>query len=102
MIKDNEIVFSLSKTLFWDVDINTIDSQKHSAFIVERVLSQGTMDDFILIKNYYGKPKIKRIAKMLRYMDDRLLHFCSIYFNLSISEFRCYKLKKIFKPNWNY
>ncbi|MCU0392815.1 MAG: hypothetical protein MUE81_17030 [Thermoflexibacter sp.] len=101
-IKDKDFISKLSPTLFWDVDISTLDAQKHAAYIVERVLSRGKMEDFKLTKTYYGKPKIKRIAKKLRYMDDRVLHFCSIYFNVPISDFRCYTTKQSNLTHWNY
>lgn len=102
MNDETKIVYQLSKTLFWDVDINTIDTKKHSDVIIERVLSQGTLDDFRIIKQYYGKPKLRRIVKVLRYMDDRLLHFCSIYFSVPITEFRCYNQKQLNHSHWNY
>ena len=102
MKKNKEIVPELSKTLFWDVDIATINPKKHAPYIIERVLSLGTMKDFQLLKEYYGKQKIKRIAKILRYMDDRVLHFCSAYFNIPINEFRCYTQKQLNQTYWNY
>ncbi len=102
MTSDKEFISQLSKTLFWDVDISTLDAQKHAAYIVERVLSRRKMEDFKLTKNYYGKPKMKRIVKKLRYLDDRVLHFCSIYFSTPISDFRCYTTKQSNLTHWNY
>lgn len=99
---NKDILLNLSKTLFWDVDINTIDYERHAPYVIERVLSRGTLEDFNIIKTYYGKPKIKKITKQLRYLDDRVLNFCSIYFNLPISEFRCYGLKQLNQSHWNY
>ncbi len=102
MEKGKEFVKGLSKTLFWDVDIDTIDPEKHAPYIVERVLSRGTMEDFQLLKAYYGKKKIRDTAKSLRYLDDRVLHFCSAYFNTPITQFRCYMYKQSKHINWNY
>ena len=102
MKKKKDIVSKLSKTLFWDVDIATIDPEKHAPYIIERVLSRGTMNDFKLLIAYYGKKKIKETAKTLRYMDDRVLHFCSAYFNTPITQFRCYIQKQLNHTHWNY
>jgi hypothetical protein len=102
MLEGKDFISKLSPTLFWDVDISTLDAEKHASYIVERVLSRGKMEDFKLTKAYYGKPKIKRISKKLRYMDDRVLHFCSIYFNVPISDFRCYTTKQLNLTHWNY
>ena len=102
MEANEELVFNLSATLFWDVDVKTIDNNKHASYIVERVLNMGTLEDFRLIKEFYGMPKIKRIIKKIRYMDDRLLNFCSIYFKISITNFRCYNTKQLNQSHWNY
>ena len=78
----------ISDTLFWDVDISSIDYVKNAPFVVERVLTMGTLEDFFTIRDYYGKPKLKRIIKNLRYLDDRTLSFCSTYFNMK-PDIRC-------------
>lgn len=92
----------LSKTLFWDVDYDNIDLDKHAPYVVERVMTRGSLEEFKAIKNYYGKPKLKRISKQLRYLNDDVLHFCSVYFNTPITEFRCYRLKQSNPTHWNY
>lgn len=99
---NTQFVSGLSPALFWDVDPLTIDSHKHISFIVERVLNMGTLDDFKLMLRFYGKAKIIKIIKQLRYMDQRLLHFCLAYFNLQISELRCYTQKQSNQTHWNY
>jgi hypothetical protein len=92
----------LTRELFWDVDPGNIDFEKHASYVIERVLSMGTYEDFNIVKSYYGKQKMKAVAKKLRYMDDRLLYFCSAYFNLPISKFRCYTSKQLNLSHWNY
>lgn len=92
----------LSDVLFWDVDAKSIDYDKHAPFVIQRVFSMGTLEDFKIIKNYYGKQKIKNIVKNLRYMNDRELSFCSAYFNIPFTEFRCYTTKQSTLTYWNY
>ena len=43
---------TLSESLFWDVDIKNIDWDKHTSFIIRRVLSRGTLQDWDEIKAY--------------------------------------------------
>ena len=52
-----DVKHSLTKSLFWDVNFEDIDSQVHSLFITERVLTRGTLDDFKSLKNYFGIEK---------------------------------------------
>jgi hypothetical protein len=101
-LKIEKSILGLSKALFWDVDPQTVDPQKHSAFIVERVITLGTMEDFIIIKSHYGKSKIKRIVENLRYLNDRDLNFCSVYFNVPLNKFRCYTTRQLTQTLWDY
>jgi len=102
MDAENTVLFGLSSTLFWDVDKSTLDAEKHAEFIIERVLFIGKMKDFKLINEYYGKPRIKRIVKKMRYMNFRELHFCSTYYNIPLNQFRCYTTKQSNQLHWNY
>jgi hypothetical protein len=92
----------LNKILFWDVDYDSIDFNKHAAFIVERVLTMGTLDDFRIIKDIYGKPKLKKIIMEIRSLDDRTIAFCSLYFNIKPTNLRCYKLQQLNQAHLNY
>lgn len=99
---DTEFINRLSKQLFWDVNITEIDAEIHSLFIVERVLTRGTLDDFRAIKNYYGVDKLKLIIVEIKNLDERTLSFCSVYFSIPKSKFRCYNFKQSNQTHWNY
>ncbi len=45
-----DVKHSLSKSLFWDVNFEELDSQTHSLFITEHVLTRGTLVDFKVLK----------------------------------------------------
>ncbi|NTW31834.1 MAG: hypothetical protein HGB12_04285 [Bacteroidetes bacterium] len=102
MKTDNEIVLKLSKSLFWDTDPNTIDSNKHASLIVERVLSMGTWEDFKKIIAYYSKERVAMYAAQLRYMDKIVLAFCVTYFNIPKENFRCYTQRQLHPTHWDY
>jgi hypothetical protein len=99
---DADFKNSLSKPLFWDVNIKDVDAEIHSLFIVERVLTRGTLDDFRAIKNYYGLDKLKLIIVEIKNLDERTLSFCSIYFSIPKSKFRCYNFTQSNQTHWNY
>jgi hypothetical protein len=92
----------LSAYLFWDIAISSLDPDLHASYIIDRVLSLGTLEDFRKIKSYYGSEKISSILKELRYLDDKVLHFSSVYFNIPLSEFRCYTQRQLTPPHWQY
>lgn len=91
----------LTKSLFWDTDPETIDNQKHASYVIERVISRGTLNDFKTIIDFYGIPKIKRIIIKIRYLDDRVMHFCSAYFDIPLTEFRCYNTRLLSPAHWS-
>ncbi len=99
---DVDIKNSLSKSLFWDVNIEDVDSQVHSLFITERVLTRGTLDDFRALKDYYGVEKLKAIIIEIKNLDERTLSFCSAYFSIPKTQFRCYNFKQSNQAHWNY
>lgn len=85
---------NLTKGLFWDTDFNTINYQKHSRKVVERVLTMGTLSDWFEIKNYYGLDRIKDEVIQIRYLDQETLNFCCEFFNLKKEDFRCYTFQQ--------
>jgi len=95
------VLFGLSKTLFWDVDISQLDAQRNAQHIVEKVLFLGTLSDFRKTIDYYGKAKVKRMAKKIRFMDERQHHFCSIYFDIPLNQFKCYTTKQLNQTYWS-
>ena len=98
----NSFISQLSKSLFWDTDINDLEPKKHISYIVERVLSRGTWNDFLVLKEFYDKTVIVNAVKNLRYLDKRVLHFCSTYFEIPLTDFRCYTNLPSNQTHWSY
>ena len=93
---------SFPKSLFWDVNFEDIDSQIHSLFIAERVLTRGSLEDFRALKNYYGIEKLKSIIVEIKNLDERTLIYCSVYFSITKTKFRCYNFKQSNQTHSNY
>ena len=58
-MEDNNVLLKLSKSLFWDYNINELDPDIDKNLILERVFTCGTEDDEREVFNYYGKNVIK-------------------------------------------
>ena len=93
---------NLSKTLFWDIDISTLDYEKHSQQIIERVLTRGKLSEWDEIVKYYGLKKIRKEALNMRFLDMITLSFCSVIFKIPKEEFRCYKHRQSMPIHWPY
>lgn len=79
----------LSDHLFWDVDRATIDPDRHSAWLVRRVLEYGRWKDWQVLVRRYGKPELARLSTGLRTLDPKAFAFCRAWFQLPAESFRC-------------
>ena len=69
-----------NKALFWDVNYQVIDFDKHARFVIERVISRGNTRDWKELKQYYGLTKIKDEVVHIRYLDKITFNFCHTFF----------------------
>ena len=60
----NEYINMFSAHLFWDVRKEDVDFDEHAQYIIKRVLEYGLLEDWNLIRQYYGLSKIVEVAKI--------------------------------------
>jgi hypothetical protein len=75
--------------LFWDIDPNDIDLEKHAAWLARRVLEYGDWPDWQALVRCYGRDRLATIVTGIRSLHPRALSFCKIWFDLPASAFRC-------------
>lgn len=93
---------NLDKKIFWDTDYDKIDWSKHANAIIVRVLEHGSINDWNEIKRYYGHDKIKEAAINARNLSKKTLHFVSNFYEVPLSEFRCYNSNLFPELYWMY
>ena len=101
-IQRHSDLFSFSPNLFWDVEVASLDMKKNKRFIIQRVLEYGTLSDWKIIKNGYGISKIIKEMQKVRALDNVLLSFLCTIANIKKEAFRCYTLKQLQPPHWNF
>jgi hypothetical protein len=92
----------LRPSLFWDVDVATIDLKKHRASVIERITLRGRFEEFKEMLHFYGKRVVINTLLKARYLDKRTLAYCAAYFDKPITDFRCYKLAQSNPEHWDY
>ncbi len=97
----SECVKKLSKVLFWDIDMKEADMDKYPAHFVQRVLEYGNMDDWRLLRSYYGMDKIVQVCKGLRTLDPICLSYICTISHTNIEDYRCYHFRQSFPTLWN-
>lgn len=100
-MSSKECIKNLSPHLFWDIDPAEVDLDKYPAFFIQKVLEWGTMDDWRLIRSYFGIAKIAEYCKTLRTLDPVCLSFICAISNTKKEDYRCWKLAQSFPTPWN-
>ena len=88
------LVRMLSKRLFWDVPIESLEDDVHKRFIVQRVLERGGINDIRLMMNYYSLSVVAEEAREIRSLDPVTLAFASCLLNVPVENFSCYTSKQ--------
>jgi hypothetical protein len=69
----------LSKTAFWDINMESINEQQHAAFVIARVFQYGTIEDIKTIAKYYTPIEIRKaITETRGIMDDKTLNLANL------------------------
>lgn len=58
------------KSLFWDTDPNKLDLQKHSKYIIERIMDFGNDNDVRWMRRYYPKSTLARVVKTSKVLQS--------------------------------
>lgn len=102
MNKSNDIINSFSPHLFWDIDIQELDMEKHKSYIVGRVIDYGKLKDWKIINTYYSPEQLREIVLNLRSLLPQSLSFVSTIFQIPVEQFRCYKQSQLNPQHWNF
>ena len=65
------------KSLFWDVDPETLSTERDWFFIIERILEFGDIDDLLRMKRIFPEEKIKTVAQKSRILSPRTRSYCN-------------------------
>jgi hypothetical protein len=76
-------------SLFWDAD--EIDSVKHAAYIISRVLDFGNMEDIRELRKLYPDEKIGQVVRTRRGLSPRAGKYWAVKFGIPLSEVSCLK-----------
>ena len=100
-MSSRECLLEFSKNLFWDVDLSQLSMDDNPAYIIQRVLEYGQMNDWRLINKYYGLDKIVEEGKSLRTLNPVCLAFICNISHTRKEDYRCYNFRQSCPTLWN-
>ncbi len=95
-------ISSLSPHLFWDVNAGQLDPEKNKKLIIQRTLDYGLIDDWKMVREYYGIQMIAETARMIRDLDLRSAAYIALLANIPLEEFACYTTKRSTPKHWGF
>lgn len=84
----------LDKRIFWDVDFEKIDYEKYAAFVIERVISRGDVEDIRQLRRFYSNELIKDTILNIKYLPEIKMHLAAVIIDKDVTELLCYKNKQ--------
>lgn len=80
---------TILKPIFWDIDVEKLDTKKHSRYVIERILEYGNLDQVRFMFKTYSKEKIIKVVKTSRQFSKKTANFWAFYYNIPKDEVRC-------------
>jgi len=90
-MKKGDLLQTLSKHLFWDVDVGTMDTETHRGFIIPRVMDRGIRSDVQAIWNHYGAETVKDVLLHTPSLQRKTIFFFANQFLLRPEAFRAHR-----------
>lgn len=95
--KTEDGAFSLtphfSAYLFWDVDREKIDFQKHKALLIRRAFEIGTLDDLTEAVVFYGRDSVRDTLLSANSLQTNAIDLAKVLFHVKATDFKCYTSK---------
>lgn len=88
MHNTQKIKDKLRPELFWDVDFRSLDVDKHTAFVIVRVMERGNREEVRIVWNYFGEETIKKCLLSARSLSPRTVSYFANQFKIHPSKFR--------------
>jgi hypothetical protein len=81
---------SVRPSLFWDVDITKLSTEKNKDFIIRRVFDRGTWEEILDLVVYYGEDAVQSSILKAPSLRKPTVYLAAAFFNKKTQDFACY------------
>ncbi len=78
------------KPFFWDVNIDTLDREKHKQYIISRMFNFGDDEAIKWVQSEYTDKEIEEVARNSRNFTKKSAEFLKNIYNLEEDEMKFY------------
>ena len=83
IVRKNSLAKSaISKSLFWDVDVSTLDPRRHANYVIERVLEYGDSRAARWLLKNFSRQAIAKVIKNSRRLSPKSRNFWALKMGL--------------------
>lgn len=90
------------KRIFWDVDFDNLDYDKHPNWVIERVFDRGDVEDIRQCRRYYGDEKIREALTSAKFLHKATVYFACAILGNKLTDYRCYNIAQLNPQHWFY
>ncbi len=93
---------NVSPVAFWDVNLEQIDFETDSLFVMSKVFNYGRWEDILEVLNYYGLERVRQEIVQAAYLKKTALSFLCVILELNEQDFKAYVQRQTRRPHWDY
>jgi len=93
---------NFSAALFWDVEAEGIDFDKHRRWVVQRVVELGQIEDWRAICELYTFDGVVESAQQARTLEPKAFAFLCLMSGKPEESFRCFTTQSYTQTHWAY
>lgn len=87
------------RNYLWDVNLETLSKEKHSKYIIERLLEYGDKEALAWLNENYEENQIVQVLKTSKRISSKTGTFYALYYKIPKEELEC--IKKPFTQKQN-
>jgi len=88
-VVENRLIPSSIKRLLWDVEVKSIDIERHRFFIIARIIDYGNCEDIKWMRQTYTDGQIKEVVCKRKGISKKSGHFWAAYYRIPEEEVKC-------------
>ena len=81
---------SVRPSLFWDVDLSKLSTEKNKDFIIRRVFDRGTLEEILDLIVHYGEDAVQSSLLKAPSLRKPTVYLAAAFFNKKTQDFACY------------
>ncbi len=90
----------LLSPLLWDVELASLDAERHAGFLIRRALERGTWAEWRMIRAHYGDERIRQEVAAMTRLEPKALAYVAALLDQPLESFPCFATTRSQPAPW--